>query len=305
VNLICSISSLVLLLPVLQLTISTNISLATSDVSNTSSNVTANVTAQLINRADNVLKLASESSSNATQEAMEKTMSMLSAVNTSSMTDSKSNEAQSLIDEAQSLIDAASNASNITTKMDPSKATDTTTATSSNFKNYNSNLYKIQFQYPSTWTLNEKTSRFDEGSDISISSSGTTGYISVQYLNSSTLMGMDVRSLLYEFFKSSIDGDYTREYKIIEQPSFTTVGNQTAGTYLYTDQDKYEDYALRWATQNWIVRVEDHGYLISFYTTTDLFDSTEIKNIREQFLKSIKFAGSTNQITNPTPNRFD
>jgi len=37
------------------------------------------------------------------------------------------------------------------------------------YTNYTSDKYQIKFQYPSDWILKEKTNRFEEGSDISIS----------------------------------------------------------------------------------------------------------------------------------------
>ena len=70
--------------------------------------------------------------------------------------------------------------------------------------------------------------------------------------------------LFYKSFKDSISSDYSKEYRVIEQPSFLTVDGQKVGTYLYTSKDKYEDYASTWGTQNWLVFVGTHGYLISF-----------------------------------------
>ena len=172
-------------------------------------------------------------------------------------------------------------------------------------KNYTSNLYQIQFQYPSNWDLREKTSRFDDGTDISVNSFSPSGFISVQHMNTSEIQDMDLQRLVYEFFKSSIDGDYSNEYKVIEQPSFVTIDNQKAGTYLYTFKDKYEDFATKWASQNWIVYAGNHGYLLSFMSSTNQFDTPEMKQIRDQFLKSIKFLGVTNSTNSNIPNRFD
>ena len=238
----------------------------------TAANATANATGQLMNRADNILSLASESASNATETAMEKTMKLLDNISEDGSLDTQNQNRTSI---------------------------------KSNVINYSSSLYKIQFQYPSSWEINEKKSRFDEGTDISISSYSPSAHILVQYLNTTAVEGIDFEMAVYEFFKSSIDSDYSKEYKVIEQPSFTTIGNQKAGTYLFTHKDKYEDFAARWASQHWMTYVGNHGYLLSFMTSTNQFDSPEMTQIRDQFLKSVTFLGDTNQQSITVPNRFD
>jgi hypothetical protein len=239
---------------------------------NAASNATANATSELMARADNVLNLASETASNATETAMNNTMNLLN---------------------------------NISGDVSLDTQNQTPNSVQSGLINYTSSLYQIQFQYPSSWELNEKKSRFDEGTDISVSSYSPSAYIYVQYLNTTAVEGIDFQMAVYEFFKSSIDSDYSKEYKVIEQPSFTTIGNQKAGTYLFTHKDKYEDYATRWASQHWIVYVGNHGYLLSFMTSTSQFDSPEMMQIRNQFLKSIRFLGDTNQESSIVPNLFD
>jgi hypothetical protein len=95
----------------------------------------------------------------------------------------------------------------------------------------------------------------------------------------------------YKLFKDSINYDYSKEYRVIEQPSFLTVDGQKIGTFLFTSKDKYEDYASTWGTQDWFVFVGTHGYLITFFATTDTFDSPENIAIRDKFINSIKFLG--------------
>jgi hypothetical protein len=62
---------------------------------------------------------------------------------------------------------------------------------------------------------------------------------------------------------------------------------------------------VRLANQVWVVYVGDHGYLISFGSTTDQFDSPKNVEIRDHFIKSIKFLGANNQTSTNTTNRFD
>lgn len=170
------------------------------------------------------------------------------------------------------------------------------------YSNYTSDKYKIQFQYPSDWQLKEKMSRFDEGTDIQINSPTISGgFILAQYLNESMA---DFRSAFYDTFKGSIS-DYKYDYKVIEQPSFTKIANQETGTYLYTRKDNSEDYATKWAVQVWLVNLRDRGYLISFSSTADVFDSLETTEARNHFVKSINFLDIGNMTLSTSPSRFD
>ena len=59
------------------------------------------------------------------------------------------------------------------------------TAFAINFTNYTNAKYNIEFQYSSDWEITEKTSRFDEGADISIDSDSITAkvYISIIHID--------------------------------------------------------------------------------------------------------------------------
>ncbi|MGI0033214.1 MAG: hypothetical protein ACRD97_08080, partial [Nitrososphaeraceae archaeon] len=243
----------------------------TNNMSYTASNATANATGEAVNEANELINAASSAASNATETAIEQTQNILANV--------------------------TSNVSNLA-------ASPSSNVTSATMTNYSSSLYQIQFQYPSGWELSEKTSRFDEGTDISVMGFSPSALISILYLNESSIEGIDLQSRLYEYFKLSID-DYEKEYRVIEQPSFATIGNQKAGSYLYTHKDKYEDFAIKYATQVWTTYVGNHGYLLSFTASTDQFDAPYIKQIRDHFLSSIKFLGATDPINSNVPNRFD
>lgn len=174
------------------------------------------------------------------------------------------------------------------------------------YSNYTSEKYQIQFQYPGDWQVIEKKSRFDEGVDIQLNSPTISGgFILMQYLNKSSFQGKDFRSSVYSIFKDSITTDYSNEYKVIEQPSFGAIDNQQSGTFLYTRKDKYEDNALRWADQRWLVETPDNGYLISFSSTPDVFDSPTTTEVRDHFIKSINFLGIANSTQSDQPSRFE
>jgi len=54
------------------------------------------------------------------------------------------------------------------------------------YSNYTSDKYQIQFQYPSDWLIKEKTTRFEEGSDITISNNNiASGQIGIIFSNDS------------------------------------------------------------------------------------------------------------------------
>jgi hypothetical protein len=176
------------------------------------------------------------------------------------------------------------------------------------FSNYTSQKYHIQFQYPSTWQVTEKMNRFDEGTDLKVNDPVSYAFVIIIFSdNLITGFGSpDLTTGVYDSFKKSID-DYSYDYDIIEQPTFTSsIDAQRAGTYVYAFKEKYEDYAQRWGSQNWIVFVGDTGYYISFNALASQFDSPENTQIRNQLIKSIKFLGQSNTTnTNITNfNRF-
>lgn len=161
------------------------------------------------------------------------------------------------------------------------------------FVNHTSDRYKIEFQYPHNWTVEEKTSRFDESADIQIESGNMidNGLITIVYADNliEGFGSTDLRTSVYTAFKESITGDYSKEYRVIEKPSFIVIDNLDTGTFLFTSKDKYEDYAIKWARQYWITFNNDKGYLIAYTSSADTFDNPENIEIRDKFINSIRF----------------
>lgn len=160
------------------------------------------------------------------------------------------------------------------------------------FSNYTSEKYSIQFQYPSQWELTEKTSRFEEGSDIFISGSILDAEaITIQYADNLEYYfgSSNLETALLAGFNDIKNLAFGQDVRVIEAPSYTTIDNQKAGTYLITMKDKYDDDAIKTANQVWEVFVDNHGYLISFVSTANTFDNSENVEIRKQFINSIKF----------------
>lgn len=173
------------------------------------------------------------------------------------------------------------------------------------YSNYTSEQYKIKFQYPSNWNIDEKTSRFEEGSELKISSP-ILGEGNIFIVYAETLLelgGTDVSSATYNTLKLTID-DYKYEYKIIEKPSFFKIDNFDVGTFVYSWKDKYSDYPTLWGTQDWIIPVGNHGYLISYANLASSFDDPQNTEIRNTFIDSIEFLGNVSAIDSNKPSRF-
>jgi hypothetical protein len=173
------------------------------------------------------------------------------------------------------------------------------------YSNYTSDKYQIQFQYPTDWQLTEKKTRFDEGTDLQIQSfTYPNGQILIETVNLTDTGSSSFNEFVYDAYKEAITTDYSKEYKVIEQPTFLTIDGQQAGTFLYTSKDKYEENAVRVATQIWVVGVGDRAYLIWFTNTPSNFDKPEVTEIRDHFINSIKFLGVNNATESTQPSRF-
>ena len=176
------------------------------------------------------------------------------------------------------------------------------------YTNYTSEKYKIQFEYPSDWIVTEKTSRFESGADVSIDPpSLSKGLFNILYGDDDLVTdygSSDIESATYNVLESQTQGTY--EVRIIEKPSFMTIDNQKTGTFLITLEKKYEKFPSKMAAQHWLTFVGDKGYIITNIASTGNFDNPENMQIRDHFIKSIKFldAESTTNTTN-SPSRFD
>jgi hypothetical protein len=173
------------------------------------------------------------------------------------------------------------------------------------YSNYSSDKYQIQFQYPSDWKLEEKASRVDEGPDIAVFNT-TEGVITVQLMNDTSLQALDLRAILNYIYHNPSGGVNSIETRPIEEPSFTTIDNQTAGTFVFMTKEKYGTFLNypKLAYQDWIVKTPNTLYEISYTSPTELFDNPEITEIRNHFINSIKFL-PLNATQSANPSRLD
>jgi hypothetical protein len=172
------------------------------------------------------------------------------------------------------------------------------------YSNYTSEKYGIQFDYPTDWTVTEKTSRFDDGSDIGITSPKLGGVMmSIDYKDAVSLLGTldieDATKSMIPDLKRSLLG---YEVRIVEEPHLITIDNKTAGTVIIAAEEKYEDPPIKMANQLWVVIIGSKAFLINYIDNPKEFDSPTNTEIRDHFIKSIAFLG------NPEPqqtSRFD
>ena len=174
------------------------------------------------------------------------------------------------------------------------------------YSNYTSDKYQIQFQCPSDWLIKEKTTRFEEGSDITISNNNiASGQIGIKFSNDSLeyFDTSNLQSATNDLHEGLIT-DPTFDYRTIESSSFLNIDGQRSGTFLVTFKQKYDTDPITGAQQFWITMVGNNGYMITFVSSPETFDSAENSEIRDHFIKSIKFLGVNNQTNSNMTNRF-
>lgn len=177
----------------------------------------------------------------------------------------------------------------------------------SNYQNYHSEMYHIQFQYPPGWTVKKKANRSEVGYDISISSANTDAIIGIShYADLIDAFGTtDLDSAIFGWVKNMQLRDLSREYRTMEPPSFLNIDDVRSGTVVYASKERYSnDLGVDIKSQTWITFIDTNGYLISFMANTDLFDSPENIINRDQFINSIPFLSNSSTDsagTEPTP----
>jgi hypothetical protein len=168
------------------------------------------------------------------------------------------------------------------------------------YSNYTNDKHQIQFQYPSDWLIKEKTNRFEEGHDITISNNNiASGQLGISFFDDllEAFGTTDLQSATNDLHEGLIT-DYTHDWRTIESPTFLTIDGQRSGTFLLTFEEKYETDPILGASQYWVTMVGNNAYTITFFSTPETFDSPENTEIRDRFIKSIKFLGLNNNATN-------
>jgi hypothetical protein len=165
------------------------------------------------------------------------------------------------------------------------------------YKTFTSEIWGIEFQYPDDWDLNYQVDKADnyiaiinaeeniELHDINPNKNDDRYvYITIfdnigqQNLRSFTESNMKQE---LEFYKQS--EDWTTN--IIKTPTPIKIGNLQMGTYTLQEQDEDDNVIA----QFWTTVKNNRGYSIEFSTQENIFNSPESTEIRDHFIKSLKF----------------
>ena len=158
------------------------------------------------------------------------------------------------------------------------------------YVNYTSYKYKIQFQYPTNWVQDERIGPNEIGPEISVTAQGYAepGMLLIVH---GDRIGLE-SDLMAEIGKvENVLGDFF-PYELALPVSHITIGGQKAATFIYSVPDKRYDRELEPIHQIWMIYVGDMDYYLILFTAPRYsFSNPENTEIRNQFIKSMKFIG--------------
>jgi len=154
----------------------------------------------------------------------------------------------------------------------------------------------IAFEYPSDWKVEEKTSRFDGDADVQVYS----GLNSIKYVKDKTGAGdtgffdldsmatMAQNALTQDPNKSLVETVDLDKYKI---------DNKDTATFLIKTEESFGEssfLSLDFATQIFIVDVDNRFDTIMYQDTVTKFDTPESQEKLNHMLNSFRFINSEN-----------
>ena len=165
------------------------------------------------------------------------------------------------------------------------------------YTDYLSEKYQIAFQYPSDWTIKEKSNKIAEGTEIEVSDKKIgNGKIGIHFYND-LLEGFgstDFDFALSDFYKHRITDDLKFEYKTIQPPSLLEIDSHKTGSFHIMFSEKDEIDPISGEVQYWITFVGENGYMIEFLSIPENFDTPDNTEMRDRFISSIDFLGLSN-----------
>ena len=165
------------------------------------------------------------------------------------------------------------------------------------YTNYLSEKYQIAFQYPSDWTIKEKSNRIEEGTEIEVSDKKIgDGKIGIHFYDD-LLEGFgstDFEFAFSDFYKHRITEDLKFEYKTIQPPSLLEIDGHKTGSFHIMFSQKDEIDPISGEVQYWITFVGENGYMIEFLSIPENFDTRDNTEMRDRFISSIDFLGLSN-----------
>ena len=165
------------------------------------------------------------------------------------------------------------------------------------YTNYLSEKYQIGFQYPSDWTIKEKSNNLEEGTEIDVSNKKIgDGKIGIHFYDD-LLEGFgstDFEFAFSDFYKHRITDDLKFEYKTIQPPSLLEIDGHKTGSFhiMFTQKDEIDP--ISGEVQYWITFVGENGYMIEFLSIPENFDTPDNTEVRDHFISSINFLGVSN-----------
>ena len=165
------------------------------------------------------------------------------------------------------------------------------------YTNYLSEKYQIAFQYPSDWTIKEKSNKLEEGTEIDVSNKKIgNGKIEIHFYDD-LLEGFgstDFEFAFSDFYKHRIMEDLNFEYKTIQPPSLLEIDGHKTGSFHIMFSQKDEIDPISGEVQYWITFVGENGYMIEFLSIPENFDTRDNTEMRDRFISSIDFLGLSN-----------
>ena len=165
------------------------------------------------------------------------------------------------------------------------------------YTDYLSEKYQIAFQYPSDWTINEKSNKLEEGTEIDVSDKEIgDGKIGIHFYDD-LLEGFgstDFDFAFSDFYKHRTTDDHKFEYKTIQPPSLLEIDGHKAVSFHIMFSQKDEIDPISGEVQYWITFVGENGYMIEFLSIPENFDTPDNTEMRDRFISSIDFLGLSN-----------
>ena len=165
------------------------------------------------------------------------------------------------------------------------------------YTDYLSEKYQIAFQYPSNWTVEEKSNKLEEGTEIEVYDKEIgNGKIGIHFYDD-LLEGFgstDFDFAFSDFYKHRIAEDHKFEYKTIQPPSLLEIDGHKTGSFHIMFSQKDEIDPVSGEVQYWITFVGEMGYMIEFLSIPENFDTSDNTEMRDRFISSIDFLGLSN-----------
>ena len=166
------------------------------------------------------------------------------------------------------------------------------------YTDYLSEKYQIAFQYPSNWTVEEKSNKLEEGIEIEVYDKEIgNGKIGIHFYDD-LLEGFgstDFDFAFSDFYKHRTADDHKFEYKTIQPPSLLEIDGHKTGSFHIMFSQKDENDPISGEVQYWITFVGENGYMIEFLSIPENFDTPDNTEMRDRFISSINFLGLSNR----------